>query len=397
MMTGRERVLAALTGKTPDRLPVDVGATEFTGITAAAYAPLKKHLAVEGGKTRVMDPFCGNVRVERTVRERLHVDATGLFVGPRRWRPGKLRDGSPCLLPERWSPEAGPGGEEIVRHPIGEFTLVRKPGEACFSYESDHPPLADCRTADDVAKRLQSIAVFDWPYHADEIASEFGVGAKAKREETSAALVVNCRARVIGGARVLRGEEIFRDMVERPELVGAILGRLTDAYIARLTDLLPEAAPHSDVVCVAEGPSDRLTLEQYRTFFRPHHERLYRHIKKTSGLPLVVFTKGLPAEIIRELVDVGADGVGFVSFPSTATPAEVREAVGDDVALWGVGAGAAFLKDGRPETMRAEVERLVESAGGPRRLVFALSEPVPAGARPENVVAALEAVREMVA
>jgi uroporphyrinogen decarboxylase len=394
-MTGRERVLAALTGKTADRLPVDVGATEFTGIAAGAYAPLKKLLGVEGGKTRVMDPFCGNVRVERTVCERLRVDATGLFVGPRRWRSGKLHDGSTCLLPERWLPETGAGGEEIVRHPIGEFTLVRKPGETCFSYESDHPPLADCRTADDVAKRLQSIAVFDWPYHADEIASEFGVGARAKREETSAALVVNCRARVIGGARVLRGEEIFRDMEERPEVADAILGRLTDAYVARLTDLLPEAAPHADVVCVAEGPSDRLTLEQYRAFFRPHHERLYTHIKKTSGLPLVVFTKGLPAEIIRELIELGVDGIGFVSFPSTATPAEVREVAGEDVALWGVGAGSAFLKEGRPETMGAEVERLVESAGGLRGLVFALSEPVPAGALSENVVAVVEAAREL--
>jgi hypothetical protein len=298
-------------------------------------------------------------------------------------------------LPERWSPETGPGGEEIVRHPIGEFTLVRRPGEPCFSYESDHPPLADCRTASDVAKRQQSIAAFDWPYHADEMASEFGVGAKTKRGETSAALVLNCRARIIGGARVLRGEAIFGDMEERPEVVDAILGRLTDAYVARLTDLLPEVAPHADVVCVAEGPSDTLTLEQYREFIRPHHERLYTHIKKTSGLPLVVFTKGLPVEIIRELVELGADGIGFAAFPTTATPAEVRACVGQDVVLWGVGAKADFLKKGKPRAMRAEVERLVEAAGGPERLVFALAEPVPAAAKPENVVAALEAAREI--
>lgn len=397
-MTGRERIRAVLAGKAPDRLPVDLGATEFTGVIAEAYGPMKRRLGVEGGKTRVSNPFSGIARLERTVLERLGVDAAGLFVEPRRWRSSELPDGSPCLIPERWSPETGPGGEEIVRQPIGEFTLVRKPGEAYFSYESDHPPLAECRTPDDVAKRQQSIAVFDWPYHADETGSELGVRARQKRAETTAALVINTRARIIGGARVLRGEEIFRDMAERPEVADAILSRLTDAYVARATGLLPEAAPHSDAVCVAEGPwSDRpgvrLTVEQYRKFFRPHHERLYTHIKKTSGLPLVVFTKGLGPDIIRELVDVGADGIGFVAFPTTATAAEVREAVGKDAALWGVGANADFLRKGKPRDMKAEVERLVESAGGPERLIFALAEPVPPGAKPENLIAAIEAVR----
>lgn len=43
-MTSRERVLAAIAHKEPDRVPVDMGATPSSGISAIAYSNLLKHL-----------------------------------------------------------------------------------------------------------------------------------------------------------------------------------------------------------------------------------------------------------------------------------------------------------------------------------------------------------------
>ena len=54
-MTRRERVLAALAHKKPDRVPVDLGAMRSTGITALAYSRLKDHLGMTSGATRVYD------------------------------------------------------------------------------------------------------------------------------------------------------------------------------------------------------------------------------------------------------------------------------------------------------------------------------------------------------
>ena len=44
--THRERVLAALDHEEPDRVPIDLGAAEFTSITLAAYEKLKLYLGV---------------------------------------------------------------------------------------------------------------------------------------------------------------------------------------------------------------------------------------------------------------------------------------------------------------------------------------------------------------
>lgn len=43
-MTSRERVLSAIAHKQPDRVPVDMGATPSSGISAIAYSNLLKHL-----------------------------------------------------------------------------------------------------------------------------------------------------------------------------------------------------------------------------------------------------------------------------------------------------------------------------------------------------------------
>jgi len=397
-VTGRERILASLAGRAADRLPVDIGATEATGVSAEAYGPLKSGLGLSGGHTRVADPCLLTVRVERTFRERLGADAAGLFFEPRRWRPGRLPDGQDCLYPERWRADRTSDGGEVFRHPVAELVCRRRPGERVFRCEG--LPLAECRTADDVAKKLQAIAFFDWPYHADETAPEFGARVRAVRAETEAALVLNCRLRLVGGALALRGEAFLGDLDANPAVADAILGRLADAYVARLTDVLPEVVGAADVVCVTEGPTEGLGVDLYRRRVRRHHERLFAHIRKTSGLPIVLALSGVEPALARELVELGADAVAPAAAEEgasrpVASLSDWRSELGRDVTLWGVGCRASILKSLEPAAVREEVRRAVDSAGGPARLVFAFPEPLPPGTRAENLLAAVEAAREM--
>jgi uroporphyrinogen decarboxylase len=48
-MTSRERIIAAIEHRQPDRVPVDLGATPSSGISATAYGNLKKHLGITTG------------------------------------------------------------------------------------------------------------------------------------------------------------------------------------------------------------------------------------------------------------------------------------------------------------------------------------------------------------
>ena len=55
-MNSRERIRCALRHEQPDRLPIDLGGTRQSGIAAAAYHALKRHLGLDS-PTRVFDLF----------------------------------------------------------------------------------------------------------------------------------------------------------------------------------------------------------------------------------------------------------------------------------------------------------------------------------------------------
>jgi uroporphyrinogen decarboxylase len=54
-MTSRERIAATLNHVEPDRVAIDLGATNATGISAIVYNKLKGILGIKGGEIRVTD------------------------------------------------------------------------------------------------------------------------------------------------------------------------------------------------------------------------------------------------------------------------------------------------------------------------------------------------------
>jgi uroporphyrinogen decarboxylase len=70
-MTNRERILTAIAHQEPDRVPLDLGATESSGLTGIAWHRLAGHLrmARKPGPD-VLEPFQQVVRIGDDLRER---------------------------------------------------------------------------------------------------------------------------------------------------------------------------------------------------------------------------------------------------------------------------------------------------------------------------------------
>ena len=54
-MNSRERILNSIDHKEPDKVPIDLGATPSSGISAIAYSNLKRTLNLSNGHIRVYD------------------------------------------------------------------------------------------------------------------------------------------------------------------------------------------------------------------------------------------------------------------------------------------------------------------------------------------------------
>ena len=100
-MNSRERILSALQHKEPDKIPVDLGGMDSTGIVGIAYNRLKKYLGIDGGKTQIFDPYQQVVKVEEEVLKRIEADVLPILFEPKKWKFTKLSDGSSCEIPEK--------------------------------------------------------------------------------------------------------------------------------------------------------------------------------------------------------------------------------------------------------------------------------------------------------
>ncbi len=73
-MNSRERVMSSINHKEPDRVPIDLGSTPSSGISAIAYNNLKKHMGINAGSTRVYDVVQQVVQPEDGILQRFGVD-----------------------------------------------------------------------------------------------------------------------------------------------------------------------------------------------------------------------------------------------------------------------------------------------------------------------------------
>ncbi len=107
-MNSRERVRLAVNHQEPDRVPVDLGSVEATGIAATAYHTLREYLVLDTqDPVQVSDVFQMLADVELEILDRLHIDTVNvpmlnLSFGSHygRWRSWYLPDGTPVQIPE---------------------------------------------------------------------------------------------------------------------------------------------------------------------------------------------------------------------------------------------------------------------------------------------------------
>ena len=80
-MNSRERIMATLSHKEPDKIPIDMNGTIATAITLVAYNNLREHLGLSEDK----DPHIsflalGTVRVKDDIREKYQIDTRPVWM-----------------------------------------------------------------------------------------------------------------------------------------------------------------------------------------------------------------------------------------------------------------------------------------------------------------------------
>ncbi len=147
-MTSRERVLATIAHQEPDRVPVDLGSTPSSGISAIAYYNLKKYLGIDSGHTRVYDVVQQLAQPEDEILERFGVDIIDIGrafnTQDDDWYDITLPTGQPVQFPASFRPVEQPDGSWDVFDDDGDriATMPLKASffdQTCFPYIDGYP------------------------------------------------------------------------------------------------------------------------------------------------------------------------------------------------------------------------------------------------------------------
>ena len=308
-MNARERILAAVRHQPVDRVPTDIWATREVN-------------------QKLLDHF-GDWD---TVRRELHID--GIVY------PGSRYIGPPIV---EGSDEWG-NRYRFIQHETGTY------------HEQCHYALAHAQTGDDVL-------AYNWPQ-----ASWWDfVETRAQCVEARKHQVVSCGYMApFYHHNKLRGlEQSLVDPCENPDLTHLILQKLSDFFCAQHRAMFEACEGLIDFCQVTDdlgsqtGPM--MSLDMYREFYRPHHER-FCNLCKEFGIHIFHHDDGSCRLFLPDLVGMGVEVLNPVQHNCPGMECDgLKRDFGKNLCFHGGIDNQKILPFGTPDEVRAEVRRCIDS------------------------------------
>lgn len=408
-MTSRERVLAALEHRQPDRIPVDLSGHRSSGISAIAYARLRGFLGLPKKPIRVYDPVQQLAIVDEDVLQRFGVDTIELgrafALEDKWWREWTLPDGTPCLMPV-WATPQRDGGDWIMRAPSGR-EIARMP-QGVLYFEQTYYPFAE---RDDLARLPELFAETMWTGIASPPgpiadgpsgAATLAEGARRLRAESDRAIIG-----LFGGNLLETGQFLYRNdnflvlLAGEPSRAHAFLDKIVEIHLANLERFLGAVGPHLDVILFGDdlgmqrGP--QVSPKMYREFFQPRERMMWQRVKQLAPhVKIQLHCCGGVRELLPGLIEAGLEAINPVQITCRGMdPAGLKRDFGDRLCFWGGGCDTReVLITATPAEIREHVRGLLEIWAPGGGFVFQQVHNILADAPPENITAMLDAVAE---
>jgi len=314
-MNSRERVIAAINHREPDRVPVDMNGTIVTSLTRIAYQNLREFLSMPpDGQPEVSHFAMDTVRARDDLLDRYRVDTRSIGMGvPFGFKEERMPDGT--LYDEyriRWR-------------------------KASYYWDVIEHPLAD--------KGIGDLPHVPWPNEQDD-GRYRGMRDRAKClfESTDTCLVVDIPG--LGpfeGGCFLRGHGNFcADFYENPAYAEAVMDKVTDTMILFWDRILREVGEYVQVVAqgddVGMQESTYISPDMYRKFVKPRKKRLFDFIHSRTRAKIFYHSCGSVYDLVPDFIEEGVDILNPIQ--RSAAKMDIRRLkreFGKDLAFWGGG------------------------------------------------------------
>ncbi len=411
-MTSRERVLVSINHREPDRVPLDLGATPSSGISAIAYSNLLRHIGRNDLPVLIYDVVQQLAQPADSILELFGADV--LDIGrafndhSSDWRPTMLANGGEAFYPNWYNPVKQEDGSFLTFDDDKERVLSKMPSGATF-FDQTYFPYVDgypdnFKNLDAEMNRIM------WSRHVHspwDHAREHDFWEKLRemtihlKETTDKSLLVVCGCNLFEWGTFLRRMDNFlTDLLCDQFNVEKLLDELLERHLATLKNVCEAVGDVVDIIRFGDdlgmttGPF--MSPEIYRQLFKPRHKILCDYVKKHSKMHTFIHSCGSISLLMPDMIDAGFEIFNPVQTNAfNMDPEFLKNEFGKDCTFWGGGIETAGTLNGDSiEKIRDEVLKRMEifSRGG--GFVFNTVHNILPDVPPQNIIAMFDAVKE---
>ena len=385
-MTGRERLLTALAHREPDRIPLDLGSTQVTGIHVVAYRKLRQALGLPAVEPQLFDVIQGLALPDDDLLRLLGVDTRGL---------------NP-LNSHNWGVVEEEGMDEkygdLYWSYHDEWGIThRKPRPDGLYYSLWQAPL----NRPDLS--AQDILRHPWP-RMDDPQRIAGLRQKAEQYRAAGFAVVlkDPFAGIFEMAqRIVGMENLLVMMASDAALAGVLFEKLAGLKLSFWEMALPRLADAVDVISHADDygtqESQLISPRMYRQQIKPHWQVVLGRVRALAPQARLFFHScGNVRPLIPDFIEMGVEILNPVHIRAQGMePAALKRDFGDALSFWGGGVDTqGVLPYGTPDQVRDDVRRNLDALALGGGYVFNTVHNIQADVPAENMIAMYETLMQ---
>jgi uroporphyrinogen-III decarboxylase len=407
-LNSRQRVLTAINHQEPDRVPIDLGGSIVSGIMAGALVRLRKHLGLDSDSVKVYDCFqmLGEITfdlVERFQIDLLPVEPLAIsFDHLKRlnYKPWTLFDSTQVMVPGSFDVTLSKEGDWLL-HEDGDpnkKVIARMPKDGYYFDRLE----ATAWNPDYKPPTIASLKNSNWRRLDDETLAYLQEKAETLRMNTDKALVLtNWGEAVLGPPMVGSIPDWLTLLVTEPVYIQELFDLATEIALDNLKlywQALSETIDiiHLDGYDFGTQNREMFSPKTFQQYFVPCYKAQCDWIHENTPWKTAKHCCGSIPNLIEAMIRAGIDVLNPVQTSAAGmAPALLKEKFGDRITFWGGGVDTQnTLPFGTPEEVYrhvAERTKIMMSGGG---FIWNSIHNIQYTVPPENIVAALEAVRD---
>jgi len=412
----KQNFIETINHRQPGRVVVDFGATPVTGIHVVVVEKLRDYYGLEKRPVKVIEPYQMLGEVDDELVNAMNVDVIGfsgeknMFGIPNRdWKVHRTFWGQEVLLPGEFNFTFNSNGDMLI-HPEGDVTvppsgMMPKTGFFFDALDRQKPIDDSTLRVEDNLEEFGHITEQDlayWKNIADSIDPGYK-GVIANMGGTALGDIALVPAVGLKHPKGIRGvEEWYISTLTREDFIKDIYERETDIAVENLRKLFGVIGNKIDAayICGADFGTQNSTFcspETFRRVWLPYYRKVNDWIHENTTWKTFKHSCGAVEPLLPLFIEAGFDIINPVQINAEGMdPVMLKKKYGNDIVFWGGGVDTqGVFAFGTPNQVKDQVKRQCEILNNNGGFVFNTVHNTQANVPFENVIAMLEALKEI--